>query len=384
MKTPLAWHNLTHDRKRLLTAVGGIGFAVLLMFMQLGFRGALFDSTVLVAQHLQADLVIIKHDRYTLTVFTRFPQSYLRLAEAVPAVAEALPLKIENQQSTWKQPGRAVGPPIRVLAFDPSHDVLDLPEVSSQAGKLVEPLTALFDRRSKGVYGEVFQGEVIELGGRRVEIVGEFSLGTDFADDGTLIIGNNTFEALFGGFAPPGIPLGGIDIGVVKLRPGSDAEAAREAVEAVLPDDVVVLTKQQYVDQERSFWAAATPIGYVFTIGTIMGFIVGMTICYQILFADIADHLREFATLKAMGYRASYFIRVVLEEALLLAPIGFVPGLIAAVGLYATVGAATGLPMHLPASRIVGVLGLTVLMCVLSGCLTMRQVLTAEPAELFV
>jgi len=62
---------------------------------------------------------------------------------------------------------------------------------------------------------------------------------------------------------------------------------------------VNVMTKQQFLDKEFAFWNTATPIGYIFALGTVMGFIVGMIICYQILFSDISDHMREFATLKA-------------------------------------------------------------------------------------
>lgn len=383
MKTPLAWHNLMFDRKRLLLAVGGIGFAVLLMFMQIGFRGAMFDSTLLVLQRLDADLVLVRPDRYTLSVYIRFPRRYLELAASHPAVTATTPMYFENLRSTWKPNEQAVGPAIRILAFDPRHPALTVPGVTAQAEKLAEPMTGLLDRRSKSDFAGVGVGESLEVGGRRVRIVGEFSLGTDFADDGTLIVSDATYDALFFGHLPRGEGLEKIDFGLIRLQPGSDFAAVRDEIDRLLPDDVLVLTREQYVDFEMIYWRTATPIGYVFALGTVMGFIVGMTICYQILFTDIADHLREFATLKAMGYRPGFFIGVVLQESLLLAPLGFVPGALSAWGLYTAVAAVTGLPMHLTIARIAVVGGLTVLMCVASGCLTMRQVLTAEPAELF-
>jgi putative ABC transport system permease protein len=383
MQTPLAWYNLTHDRKRLLTAVGGIGFAVLLMFMQLGFRGALFDATVLVPRRFDADLVVIRPNRYTLSVYSRFPLRYLKLAAADPAVAATAPMYFENQRSTWKPDGQPVGPPIRVLAFNPADSVLTISEVAEQAAKLNEPMTALLDSRSKGDFRGVPVGASLEINGRRVKIVGQYALGTDFADDGTIIVSDTTFDALFYGHLPPGESLSAVDFGLVRLVPSADVAEARKALDAVLPEDVVVMTRPEYVDFELDFWRTATPIGYVFALGTVMGFIVGMTICYQILFADITDHLREFATLKAMGYQAPFFIGVVLQEATLLAPLGFVPGLLAAWGLYEAVETLTGLPMDLSGGRVLAVLGLTVVMCLASGVLTIRRVLTAEPAELF-
>jgi putative ABC transport system permease protein len=383
MATPLAWQNLTHDRKRLGWAVAGIGFAVLLMFMQLGFRGALFDSTVELPRLFDADLVLVNPQRYMLTIVQKFPRRYLQVAEGHPAVESADPLYVENIRATWKQTDQPLGPPIRVMAFNPERVPLKLPEVVAQADKLQRPDTGLFDRRSKSDFGEVKIGDIIELAGHRVEIVGEFSLGTDFADDGSFIVSDRTFNKAFYADLPDSEGLKQVDLGLIRLRHGSDAAAVRAEIERSLPADVLVMTKDQYVEFELSFWRSATPIGYVFALGTAMGFIVGTIICYQILFSDIADHLKEFATLKAMGYRPKYFMKIVLQESVLLSAFGFGPGLIAALALYKSVAAVTGLPMNLDLDRILMVLLLTTAMCVVAGVMTMRKVLTTDPAELF-
>lgn len=383
MPTPLAWYNLTHDRKRLATAVGGIGFAVLLMFMQLGFRGALFDSTIALAKRFNADIVLVHPQRYTLTVYAKFPRRYLQLAESHPQVASAAPMYLENMRSSWKRTDEAPGPPIRVLAFDPHQEVLRMPEVVAQADRLALPEAALFDRRSKADFGDPQIGETVEVNGRRVQIVGSFALGTDFADDATLIVGDRTFNDLFFSHLPDGAGLEAIDLGLVRLDDGVDIAKARAELDAMLPDDVLVLSLPDYLEFELSFWRTATPIGYIFTFGTVMGFIVGMVICYQVLSGDVADHLREFATLKAMGYRPRFFVGVVLQEALLLSAFGFVPGLALGWVLYEVVGMVTGLPMDLEIGRITLVLGLTLVMCVTSGCLAMRKLVTSDPAELF-
>jgi putative ABC transport system permease protein len=151
----------------------------------------------------------------------------------------------------------------------------------------------------------------------------------------------------------------------------------------LLPIDVKVMTKDQFVQAEQDFWSVSTPIGYVFSFGVVLGFLVGVIICYQILYADIADHLREYATLKAMGYRGLFFTGVVLEEALLLSLFGFLPALILSEVLYRALGSLTGLLLQLTPGRAASVLGLTMAMCVVSGLLTIRKVLAADPAELF-
>lgn len=383
MRTPLAWKNLTHDRKRLALAVGGIGFAVLLMFMQLGFRGALFDSTLALPRRFDADIVLTHAHRYTLTVRQKFPRRYLDLAQGSTAVASARPLYFESNLSNWKLPGKPVGPPIRVLGFDPKRPPLLISDVEAQADKLMQADAVLFDRMSKEDFGDLRIGDVAELNGRRVRVVGDYALGTDFADDGTILCGEHTFNAVFYPYLPGNKGLAEADFGLIRLRDGADLAVARDEIDALVPPDVQVLTKQQFLDKEFDFWNTATPIGYIFALGTVMGFIVGMIICYQILFSDISDHMREFATLKAMGYRPRYFVSLVLQEALLLSIFGFVPGFLASVALYEIVTVATGLQVTMSAARVVGVVLLTATMCMISGALTMRKVVTSDPAELF-
>ena len=383
MQTPLAWHNLTHDRKRLGLAVGGIGFAVLLMFMQLGFRGALFDSALALPRKFDADIVLINPQRYTLTVYQKIPRKYLQLLESLPTVASAEALYLENIRSFWKRDERPAGPPIRVLAFNPNEAPLDIPEVRAQTKLLEQADSVLLDRKSKTDFQGVDVGDYVELNGRRVKVVGTYELGTDFADDGTIVCNDRTYQKAFFPHLEGEQALEAIDIGLVKVKEGTPIEAARSAIDALLPPDALVMTKPQFLEFEHRYWSTSTPIGYVFLLGTIMGFLVGMIICYQILFSDIADHLKEFATLKAMGYRPRYFIGVVLQESVLLSVFGFGPGLAVSLLLYELVHLATGLVMNIDMSRIVLVAVLTSAMCIVSGCLTMRQVLTADPAELF-
>jgi putative ABC transport system permease protein len=115
----------------------------------------------------------------------------------------------------------------------------------------------------------------------------------------------------------------------------------------------------------------------------VLGFVVGMVICYQILAGDVADHAAEYATLKAIGYPNRYLSGVVLQEALILAAAGFVPGMAVTFGIYLLLAELTGLPLRLTPGRFGLVLGLTVVMCVASGLLALRKVQTVDPAEVF-
>ena len=207
---------------------------------------------------------------------------------------------------------------------------------------------------------------------------GLFSLGVSFGIDGTLITSDLNFLRMFPGW-PPGL----INVGLVKIRPGVDAEVVRDALAASLPKDVTVLTKQEYVEREKAYWATSTPIGYVFTFGVVMGWFVGAIIVYQVLFADVAAHLRGYATLKAIGYPNGYLFAVVLIEALVLAVVGYIPGLAVCAELYRLAASATRLPMAITPGRSLQVLGLTIGMCGTSAAIALRKIRSADPAEVF-
>ena len=386
IKTPLAWKNLTHDRRRLMLAAGGIGFAVLLIFIEIGFLYALLDSTVQIVEKMDADLIIASKALHSLPAHQRFDRQRLYQARACPGV-NAYPLYIETFHAVLKQ-HHAKGFPIRVIAFSPSDPVFELAEVKGQLDVLRRPATALFDRRSKPAFGlptevDQLQEQRVELADQQLQLAGTFSLGTDFANEGNLMMSSENFARFFPQRAFGADPLSLVDLGIIQLEPGVSAAQAKRCLQQSLPRDVNVFTKQEFIQRERIFWSTNTPVGYIFSVGAVMGFIVGVVICYQIIYTDIADHLAEFATLKAMGYRSSYFSGVVVRTSLYLAWLGFVPGALISWGLYRWLAEYSGLAMSFTPARCLFVLLMTMAMCVVSGALALRKLLSADPAELF-
>lgn len=380
---PLAWLQLTREKLRMLVALAGVGFAVVLIFMQLGFREALFDSSVRYHKAFRFDLALISPKTQFIVQPAVFSRRRLYQALSLPDVAAVKAVYLS--QALWRdptQPERSRN--IFVVGFDPSEQIFADDGIIEAPELLQRPDVALFDALSRPEFGPIASlvrergGLEAEVNNRRIDVVGLFQIGTSFGIDGSLITSDLNFLRLFPEREP-----GLINLGLLELNAGADPIAVREALAASLPDDVDVLTRAQYIERELDYWDKTTPIGYVFAFGVVVGLCVGGIIVYQILFADVSDHLQEYATLKAMGYTNRYLFGVVFQEAALLAVLGYLPGLLVCLGLYRLAGDATALPMEMTWMRGGFVLILTVVMCCLAGGIALRKVRSADPAEVF-
>ncbi len=382
MKVPLAWLQLSRERTRLLVAIAGIAFADILMFMQLGFREALFDSAVTLHQRLQGDIFLISPQSTALLAMKGFPSRRLYQALGFEGVRSISPIYLDF--ALWKNPQTRGTRRILVVGFNPSDRVLNLPGVQQNLEAIKLPDVVLFDAASRPEFGPVAQqfergGAVVtEVGNRRIQVGGLFTLGTSFGSDGTMITSDLNFLRLF-----PQRDRGIIEIGSITLEPDTNPATVMQNLKQQLPEDVKILSKAEYIAFEKQYWQNRTPIGYIFSLGTAMGFIVGTVIVYQILYTDVSDRLPEYATLKAMGYKSSYLLLVVCQEALILAVLGYLPGYGLSLALYALAQNATLLPIAMSLTRAVAVLILTILMCCISGAIAARKLEAADPADIF-
>lgn len=387
-RVPLAWRNLTHDKRRFAVSLMGIGFAVLLMFVELGFWNAMLDAAVGLLAQCKAELVIVSKATYTMAIRETFSTQRLEQAHGVAGVAAAVPLYFETTKALWRDSDnrdydKPRTHPIRVIAFDPTFDVFTNPDIGAQRLLLRRGGAVLMDRRSKEDYGRHDAPLERELAQKHIEVVGTFALGGDFTTDGNLIMSADTYARLFPNPLAPRSTLRLAHLGLIQLAPGSDPHKVKETLTALLPDDVRVLTMPEFMREERRFWQNATPVGFIFTFGLVIGVIVGMVICSQVLQADVAAHLKEYATLKAIGYTGSYLTWVVLQEALWLGVLGFLASLGVCVILYEWLAGLTDLPLFLTLGRVAVVCALTCFMCVAAGLLAVRKVRQSDPAEVF-
>ena len=382
MRIPLAWLQLSREKMRLLVAIAGISFADILMFLQLGFRDALFDAAVNLHKNIQGDIFLISPQSTSLISMKSFPSRRLYQTLSFEGVQSINSVYIGL--GLWKNPETRGTRSILVVGFNPTDNILNLPDVTRNLEKIKMPDVVLFDNASRPEFGPIPQlfdrGETVltEVESRRIRVGGLFTLGASFGADGNILTSDLNFLRMFSK-RDKGI----IDIGVVKLKPGIDPESTIQIMKETLPKDVLILSKEEFVNKEKHYWETGTAIGFIFGLGTSMGFIVGIVIVYQILYTDVADHLPEYATLKAMGYKNSYLLMVVFQEALILSVIGYLPGAAIATGLYALTKSATQLPMAMTLARAIIVFILTIVMCSVSGAIAVRKLQAADPADIF-
>ncbi len=382
-KTPLAWSELLHNKARLASSLMGIAFAVFLMFMQIGFMNGVYDSQTNVIGKLNADLFVMNQLKEDLLPIQPFSRTRLVQALATEGVVDAYPLYLAEYGSTWKNFDNDKTHIVVTFGFRPSDPVFLMPEVLAHAKELEMPDTAMFDARSRDMFGRIEQGTIAELSGRRVDLIGTFDIGANFRVDGHLLMSETNFLRFFSNPMTGEPDPNQIELGLLKADPNLDLTEIKQSLTSRLPDDVIVLTKPEFVERIRSYWATFTPVGKIFGLGVVIGFVIGVTVCYQILFNDIAENAPQFATLKAIGYTNRYLLKVVMQKAVLLAILGFLPGLVLSALLYNAVEGWTGILMDLKPDRVFTVLVLSIFMCVFAGMLAVRKVVQTDPAELY-
>ena len=386
-KTPLAWRQLMKEKTRLLVAVAGITFADMLIFIQMGFESALFDAAIQPHRNLQADLVLINPQFQTLFSVKSFSRERLYQALSYNGVKSVSSIYISTGQ--WRNPQTKMDRSILVWGVDPATPGLKFPELQAKKDNLKQLNQVIFDEASRPEYGEI--GKIFretgkfnaELSGKNVSVKGLFQNGASFAADGNVVVSDSTFLQLF-----PTRKADQIEVGLITLQPGADIEKVKAQLQIGLNPDpqnpfVEVGTPETFAQKEKTYWATGTGIGFIFSLGVIVGFIVGIVIVYQVLYSDVSDHLPEYATLKAMGYTDNYLLRVLLQEALFLAALGYLPAFFLSFGLYQVTFAATLLPIAMKVDRAINVFILTVIMCTVSGTIAMRKLRSADPADIF-
>jgi putative ABC transport system permease protein len=384
----LAYQQLTHRGAKLIGALLGVTVAVVLMFTQLGFKGALYDSAVAVAEAFDGEIILTAPDFRTMSFNPPWmPRDLLYEARTVDGVASASPFYMSTVQvvnpvdanflTTW------------LYAFAPDQPVFALPDVNKAIPKLRLSQAAIIDRTSRNELG-VLANEVVQTGqldlvlpasSLSVQFVftmtGTFEIGPTINVDGNIITSDiNYYRYLH-------VPLDRVSLGVVKVAKGHDPIAVRDALARRFGSRARVFIKDDFTDNEIDFYAHKTPIGFIFNAGLAVGVFVGIVFIVQVLHGIISDNIREYATLRAIGYNQNFFVRLVAIIATTIALVTYIPSILATLLIYKVASSATRLPLILKTSYLVEVLVLVIVMGFVATFVTTKKLKQADPVDLF-
>ena len=402
MRTPLALFNLWHQQAKTLVSIGGVAFALLLVFMQLGFMGAVSHTATNVLENLQFDIVIRARDYVHVYEPSQFERKWLQVAASTRGVQRVKPtwITIHNWRKLPTKAEQADPQfetqylPIAIIAFDTQDKVFKLESVVAQQALLSSGHMMLLDQSTQRDYGpldgrrfaESDLGRETEIGGQKFAIGGLFNLGTGLAANGAVITSPTGIARIM-----PWDVNRHVSIGLIDLEAGVNVDQAVADLKARLRVGegenesiaVDVLSRETMLVRERERWLDQTPIGLIFQLGVILSLLVGAVIVYMVLATDVTNRLPEYATLMAMGYSRKYLASIVMTQAITLCFCGFVVTWGAAEVLYRLTSYASGIPIAMNAERVVLVLALGLLMSCVSGLLALRKLWKAEPASLF-
>ena len=375
-KVNIAVSILLHEKKRLTLSILAISFAVLVIFMEQGFFYGLLDSQVRLYEAMNADLVIMDSKQLHINKFTMMRRASLYQTLGFEEVAEVVP--VYKFLAKMKNPQTDEIFEIFCLAFPPESEPFKLSIEEQHRESLKSTGTLLFDRAARKNLGRAEIGGNIEINELDYKVGGFCTLGPTFTFDGHFSMSEaSRLEHIGGTYSEQ------TSFGLLRVKSGTDIQALKSKIIKVVDEDVILLTPDELRRREIAYITKTMPLGAIFGVGMIIGFIIGTIICYQILYNQIIDHIPQFATMRAMGFTDGYLKRIVLQQTMLLAVLGYLQGLLLSQGLYYMLFINTGIPFVFTVGRIAFVFILTFAMCIIAGMIASRKLSSADPADLF-
>jgi putative ABC transport system permease protein len=380
-ETPLSWSQLSHQKVRLTVAIGGIAFANMLIFMQLGFKALFEEGATILPSSLQGDLFLLNPSTEFIGA-NGFDRIRLSQAASIQGVKTAIPLYISP--ASWGYSKEFTSFAGRFFGFNPTYNVFKNPEIQQQQQTILRmPQTVLLDRLARPSFGPIVQDIATKgfaqtmINNKRAEVRGTFRMGNSFfLGEGNVMMSEDNYAQYFGDNV-----LNQVSIGILTLEAGADRRAIKAGIEANI-SGIKVYTPAELIAKELTF-QETNPTGPIFGFGAAMGVVVGIVIVYQVLYADVSDHLAEYATLKAMGYADLALLGVIFQEAIILGVLGFIPGFGISIVMYQILGGITRLDLIMTPEVAITVFILTLAMCVASAAIASGKLRSADPADIF-
>jgi putative ABC transport system permease protein len=413
----LARKHLLEDLPRFLVAQAGIMFAVTLVTLQTGIFNGFTRSTGQLIHNSTADIWVGSSSLVQVELTLPMPTSQLITARKVQGVARAEAITFSN--ALWRSSTGEITY-VRVIGFDPNGQLFAPANIKQGSiSALTEHYTAIVDKTTLNSLGVKKIGNTVTVNGLPARVVG-FTQGnrsivsnsfmfTSLENANTYLtsgqVSNVTCQLPKGSEeltctnsytkplqtstpvqAPP-VPrkLVASDLityVLIQAEPGEDLQVLKQRLTEALPN-TKAFTRKELTKKNESFWQKRTGIGFVLGLGAIVGIIVGIVIVGQILYSSVSDHLKEFGTLKAMGVSDRVVYGVIIEQALWMAVLGYLPSMVLCYGVAVWTYATQGILILITPVSAIAVFGLTVTMCIGSAIFAIQKVTRLDPAMVF-
>lgn len=369
----LAWRNITRDRIRLIIAVIGVAFAVLLMTVQLGLLIGFATISSSLVDKAQADIWIVPRGAKDVDQagYLIERQKYRALGVSGVDAVQSLIVRFTD----WKRPDGGTESVI-VVGIDPVRPALkpwNFIEGSVDNLRIADGV--VIDELYSQKLGVSKVGETVELIGRRARIVGITSQIRTFTQSPYV------FASLNNARIWTGLPDDRTTYLLVQAEKGANLAGIRNALQAALPASDVY-TASEFSWRTRIYWLITTGVGAALLIAAVLGVIVGMVIVSQTLYSATMERLQEYATIRAMGATNRYLQTIVLRQSLVSGTLGYVIGTtIAVIVAWMSRASSATLLLSYPLIVILGIVTLS--MCVGASLISIRKVLRVDTASVF-
>lgn len=380
-RLPLGWIHLTHNKSRFSAALAGVALANVLVLVQVGVVGHLGTAGPLTFDLFQGDIVVSPIQGNSAQGDGTVAWETVRPVLSDPAVHDATGLFVG--MLPWDN--GAGFEMLAVFGVNPDKTAFLTQAIAHHAAGFAAPDSALFDAGARGIStalaSETSPDNPLPLDqiSAGLSAGATFSFGPSMHAAPALIVSEQTFLALF-----PWRTADRPDHILLALSPDQTAEDIIPRLRAAVAGTGHDL--RNLADAAQAVRTDAQPqgtTGIIFAAGVMIGALIGLVTVYKVVSTDIADNMRQYAALKAMGYGQGYFLGIVVEQALILGVLGFFPGLIIGTGLLTAMGAMTALPLAMTPALAGGMFLGTLVFSVLSGAIATRRLAAADPADLF-
>ncbi len=384
---PIAWLQLRAQKTQTFWAIVSITFITVLLFIQIGTRSAFLDAVFEMPRQLKGDLFMFNASTVTALRPAPFSQRRLYQIASFVEIKSIMPLYMLGTQipDPTGKPGYLTR--VLIIGFPVTSNPFHIKELDEKIHLLKEGGVLLMDERSRPEFKPIIR-EVAEHGRRKISlrssrnqvmtsIKGLFALGVNDANYSHLLTSDATFMDIFGTKRKD------INLGVIHLKPGADVDRVQKLLREYLPSDVVVRQKHEVLAKEKNLFEFGTPVGMVFRFGMVAAVAVGVIVVYQLLFQITSKYLREYSTLKALGYSHGMLISIVLTQAMTLAVIGYSLGVVVSFSVYDWMTERIAMPYSMKISTELAVFALVCFISLISALLAIRKLREVDPADLF-